>query len=116
MFVFSVAQDTRGAGHCQISWLFRNLFYNLTIGKVEYSHAAVVNWWRIWILKYWNVCWWVATGGAGWVNATNEPCSVNHILSSHIVLINARIQVSFRQFKQFQVVDTCSLPSVLIKT
>ena len=43
------------------------------------------------------------------VNATNEPCSVNHILSSHIVLINARIQVSFKQFKQFQVVDTCLL-------
>ena len=94
MFVLSVAQDTRGAGHNQISRLFRNLFYNLTNGKVEYSHAAVVNWWRIWILKYWNVCWWVATGGAGWVNATNEPCSVNHILSSHIVLINASIQVS----------------------
>ena len=43
MFVLlSVAQDTRGAGHNQISQLFRNLFYNLTIGKVEYSHAAVV--------------------------------------------------------------------------
>ena len=95
MFVLlSVAQDTRGGGHSQISRLFRNLFYNLTIGKVEYSHAAVVNWWRIWILKYWNVCCWVATGGAGWVNATNELCSVNDILSSHNVLINARIQVS----------------------
>ena len=110
VLLLSVAQDTRGAGHNQISQLFRNLFYNLTIGKVECSHAAVVNWWRIWILKYWNVCWWVATGGAGWVNATNEPCSVN--LFSLLTLFS--LMQGFK-FPQFQFVAT-RYSALLIKS
>ena len=108
MFVLlSVAQDTRGAGHNQISQLFRNLFYNLTIGKLSIHR---LQWWRIWILKYWNVCWWVATGGAGWVNATNEPCSVN--LFSRLTLFSL---MQGSKFPQFQFVAT-RYSALLIKS